>query len=352
MAALRQLIDPDDYVACDWDLKRDAAGRAYWARQFRAHVDSLIEGLVESYPDADEARIAALRAAYEAAFARVAGEPERFARLDILVLDQLRDDLLASFGFPDPFAARKRAENAAALALLPEVLAELDAVEGRAGRGDERLERMARGLMAGNVWDTGSPAAMRRHEASGRDFRRLRSQQPPRPWWWDDFEAFAEALRADRCRVVAIFVDNAGSDLVLGVLPWVRWLLASGRRVRLAANSGPALNDVTAAELAGLLGECCEDVLQQGLARGGLRVVATGTSAPLIDLTALSAECVEALSEAELVWLHGMGRAVESNWLARMRCAVLRTAVIKDEGVAAHVGARLFDCVWRWTGPG
>ena len=46
-----------------------------------------------------------------------------------------------------------------------------------------------------------------------------------------------------------IFVDNAGADVVLGMLPLARELLRAGCEVVLAANSLPAINDITFKEL-------------------------------------------------------------------------------------------------------
>jgi hypothetical protein len=56
-----------------------------------------------------------------------------------------RDACLAAAGFGDVFAAVKAAENAKALALLPGVLAELDAIDGDGAR----LEAALRGVFAG-----------------------------------------------------------------------------------------------------------------------------------------------------------------------------------------------------------
>jgi type II pantothenate kinase len=42
-----------------------------------------------------------------------------------------------------------------------------------------------------------------------------------------------------------IFVDNSGADIILGILPFVRYLLKSGTHVILAANTYPSVNDVT-----------------------------------------------------------------------------------------------------------
>lgn len=57
-------------------------------------------------------------------------------------------------------------------------------------------------------------------------------------------------------KCVAIFVDNSGCDIVLGVMPFVRQLLLVQTNVILCANTEPALNDVTCSELKGIVEEC------------------------------------------------------------------------------------------------
>ena len=59
-------------------------------------------------------------------------------------------------------------------------------------------------------------------------------------------------------RVIA-FVDNAGADIVLGMLPLARELLRMGSEVVLAANTQPAINDITAAELRAVVAAAVQD---------------------------------------------------------------------------------------------
>ncbi|KAF6257384.1 hypothetical protein COO60DRAFT_1234607 [Scenedesmus sp. NREL 46B-D3] len=59
-------------------------------------------------------------------------------------------------------------------------------------------------------------------------------------------------------RRVMVFVDNAGADIVLGMLPFVREMLRLGCEVVMVANSLPAINDITAAELRSLLSAAAE----------------------------------------------------------------------------------------------
>ena len=59
-------------------------------------------------------------------------------------------------------------------------------------------------------------------------------------------------------RVIA-FVDNAGADIVLGMLPLARELLRMGSEVVLAANTQPAINDITAGELRTVVAAAARD---------------------------------------------------------------------------------------------
>lgn len=349
MARLAQLIPP--YRPCAWDLKLDPAGREYWVRHFLEHLASILPLIEAEYPQASPARREAFARAYRVAYQHVAATPEDFERIDILMLDQLRQRLLVEYGFPDPYLGVKREANEAAARLLARLLAEVDGV-GQA----EQVGLLARGLMAGNIFDTGAQAAMEAYAESGADFWRLRDAQPARPWLRDGLDEWAGRVAAGEFRHLAVFVDNAGSDLTLGILPMVRWGLGWVERVTLVANSAPALNDVTAEELAAWLGRLAErelrgDVLGTAWRAGRVRVVASGSWAPLLDLEALDRACVEAIADADLIHLHGMGRAVESNSLARFSCASLRTASLKDPQVARFEGGRLFDCVFRFEPP-
>jgi len=281
----------------------------------------------------------------------VGRDPGRFERVDVLRLTQIRQDVLNRHGFTDPFRSTKRVENERALAALPAALADLDSAPG-----PHRWEALAQNLLAGNLFDLGSRPTVELYRRGALDLSAAHANLPPRPWRIDDLEAWRRRQAVGPpYRHALVFVDNAGPDIVLGCLPLARELLKAGTRVTLAANSEPALNDVTAAEAGEILRRAAtlDALLADAVNTGRLRVVESGSRIPLLDLTRLSAACVETASDAELIWLHGMGRAIEGNFDARFTCDALRTAVIKDPAVAQHVGSRLFDCVFRFdTAPG
>jgi len=52
-----------------------------------------------------------------------------------------------------------------------------------------------------------------------------------RPWFIDHVEEWLVRLREGPHRCAAIFVDNSGLDVILGVLPFARELLNRGTKV-------------------------------------------------------------------------------------------------------------------------
>ena len=174
------------------------------------------------------------------------------------------------------------------------------------------------------------------------------------------------AGKKDRYAKACLFVDNAGSDVVLGMLVLARELLKAGTRVVLAANELPNINDVTADELAlmftPLAGPSIEDeILRDAAADGNLSVVSTGSDLPVIDLSDLSPEFVQSTSDCDLIVLEGMGRGIETNLLAQFRCDALNIGMIKHvrgpfrsatPGRAAGTDTRIrFFRSRRWRAP-
>lgn len=98
------------------------------------------------------------------------------------------------------------------------------------------------------------------------------------------------ALASGRHRKAMLFVDNAGADVVLGMLPLARELLRSGAEVLLCCNSLPSVNDITAPEMEQLLPRVADAdaVLASAISSDRLRVVADGNDLPVIDLRRVS----------------------------------------------------------------
>jgi type II pantothenate kinase len=174
-----------------------------------------------------------------------------------------------------------------------------------------------------------------------------------------------------------MFVDNAGADAVLGMIPFAREVLCMGSDVVLVANSEPAINDITYTELAHLLDEMCAPLCpiiaiareaakavplgttdrdanpafdgQEAACSSRLYVCASGATGPCLDLRRVRREVGVASAEVDLIVIEGMGRAIHTNYEAVFQCPVLKLAMIKSKRVAERLfGGKRFDCMCRF----
>lgn len=339
MAVFPLLDDPGRYRPCPVDLLCDDDARRHWLDLFESHFETQLEAAAAvGVPTGQRGRA---REAFRREIAELRRQPDRHGRLDILLLDELRHSVLVEHGVIDEFAPVKHRENERALAQLPARLAFLDRCSGH-----DRFEALIRGMLAGNLFDMGVPDTAARFGASPPTYEELLQSVPPRPWRIDDLDAAARDWHEHAPQRTVLMADNAGPDFVLGLLPLARALLVRGGEVVMAANSAPSLNDVTAAEVRAVL-ERAKDIAPE-LATGRLRVAGTGTAAPLIDLSNVSDALCDAARDADLLVLHGMGRALESNFHAHFRCRCWKVAMVKDAQVAATVGGRVYDAVFKF----
>ena len=212
----------------------------------------------------------------------------------------------------------------------------------------EALRAAIEGVFAGNIFDMGAEATAKAFLTGGPDFFATRAALAPRPWLIDDYDALARRLlTGPRHRRAIYFIDNAGSDFLLGATPLIRWLATRGTAVVIAANERPTLNDMTVHDVRRWWPRVL--AAEPSLAGLPITLVSTGTGEPLIDLSAVSDELnAAAAADADLVILEGMGRGVESNLDAAFTCDAVNLAMIKDPVIARRQGGRLYDVVCRF----
>ncbi|GBG00302.1 hypothetical protein Rsub_13064 [Raphidocelis subcapitata] len=335
-----------------------------WLHVFRKSIPAYKRAAAADPAVPEAARPAAVEA-FERAFAGVLDALERdptleevdgfvTAPLSCATLCRARDQALHRAGFFDIFKPLKDRENDLALKLLPGVLRELDA-EPDAGR---RLELALRGVFAGNIFDQGCAETAARTDSSGEGgasgtFAATRAQLLPRPWAVDDLDALLShfASRPQPHRKAILFVDNAGPDVVLGMVPLARELLKRGTQVVLAANEAPSINDITAGELRPLLARAADadPLLARCLAERALRVVSSGNDLGVIDLSEVSREvAAEAEDGCDLVVCEGMGRGIETNLRAAFGCDSAKLGMIKHPEVARLLNGRMYDIVCKF----
>jgi len=107
-----------------------------------------------------------------------------------------------------------------------------------------------------------------------------------RPWLIDSLDSWVKKICNEPYKKIAIFIDNSGIDIVLGILPLAREMIRQGSRVILCANSAPALNDVTHTELVVLLRQIATicPIISKGLDEGRLKSMETAQGGPCLDL--------------------------------------------------------------------
>jgi len=347
------LSKPEGYVAHDWDLSADQVGRRHWLDLFESHFAATLTHAGQRYGRTAERRIAAARKQFSEVIEKLRADPASSSDVTLSVpqLCRLREKALRDHGLADPFAHIKERENASAAELYEQVVRRLRSMEGRT-----MWLHLIRSLFAGNIFDLGSPATMHLADESP-DFFAAIENTKPRPWLVDDFDRLERDLSGSpptKWSKAVVFVDNAGSDLILGVMPLVRTLALYGTKIVLAANELPTLNDITADETVEVIQRLAMgDADLAALVEAGMfEVVSTGNDIPLIDLSEVSDELNEAAADADLVILEGMGRAVESNFDAAFGVDSLKLALLKDPAVAGRIGGEVYDCICKYSPAG
>lgn len=350
MGAFCLLRDSENYQALDWDLQVDEVACREWLELFEKVFAEILHHARDVYGAEAEPRIEAAHQDFSARIAALRADPGSYEgeQLNLMALDTVRDQILRRHGLNDPFSAIKQRENDAAIQLYPQIIGQLENLTGK-----KKWLHLIEGVFAGNKFDLGATATLHLGR-EGQDFLACIKDTKPRPWRADDFDTLAAALTAAPRMPwgkAIVFVDNAGSDLVLGVMPFARELARGGTRIVLAANELPSLNDITASEVTAVVRRLAAvDPELAGLIEAGmLEVVSTGTDLPVIDLSSVSNDLNTAATDADLVVLEGMGRAVETNYEAEFSVDVLRLALIKNDSVAGRIGASLFDCICKYV---
>jgi type II pantothenate kinase len=327
----------------------DEALRQFWFDHIVEHTRRVIVPLAEqTYGPVGAKAAAGCVAELTAAVAALKHRSQKDSELNLQTLVAFRQAALRRHGIPDPFERTKQRENEVMSQRYPAVIADIK------GRSEplEVLRLLVEGVFAGNLFDLGASATAERFAEASPDFLKIRaSLDGRRPWLVDHFDAFARRLLGVRgYRKALFFMDNAGSDAILGVIPLARWLAGRGMKICLLANERPALNDITISELRQLLRDLgrVDPPLAKLLDRGQITAVSSGSDTPLLDLRMVSDECNAHASGAELVILEGMARSLESNYHTAFRVDAVKLCILKVAIIAALHGGKMYDMVFRF----
>uniref|UniRef100_A0A671NWW4 4'-phosphopantetheine phosphatase n=1 Tax=Sinocyclocheilus anshuiensis TaxID=1608454 RepID=A0A671NWW4_9TELE len=352
------LQDPTSYIPDTVDLTEDALAREHWLYCFEEALDgstgsTVVKRAIASQKDQPEAveRAEKFRQKYRHKLQTLRHQPFAYGSLTVRSLLDTREHCLNEFNFPDPYSKIKQKENDMALKYYLRVVKSVEELSW-----EQRQFTLAKGLLAGNVFDWGAKAVSDVLESDPEfGFEQAKQQLQERPWLVDAYNQWIERLKGPPHKCALFFVDNSGIDIILGVFPFIRELLIRGTEVVLASNSGPALNDVTNSELQILTERIAamDPVIHTALKEDRLALVQNGSSSPCLDLSRLDKVLATVVRErgTDLVIIEGMGRAIHTNYYAMLSCESLKLAVIKNSWLAERLGGKLFSVVFKYEVP-
>lgn len=347
------LKDPASYNPDTTDLAEDKEARDYWLQCLEESVDKFVAKAIHSQPHSPTAkdRATKLKEKYVNRLHYLHLQPFAYGTLTVRVLLDTIEHCMKEFDFPDPYLHQKKKENEEALTYLKSRITALDELEGA-----EKIKALILGVLSGNMFDWGAQAVATLMETTDFGFAEAQAKIPGRPWLQDDLDDWIERLKTGpphKC--AAIFVDNSGVDIVLGILPFARDLLQRGTKVILCANSMPALNDVTYPELVVTLRDAAKicKVIRQALKENRLFAMETAQASPCLDLSRLNLDLCLAMVKhnVDLIVLEGMGRTLHTNLYAKMTCECLKLAVVKNRWLALRLGGDMYAVICKYERP-
>jgi type II pantothenate kinase len=348
MPIFHLIANPEQYYPCRQDMLKDKQFRDYWLDHFIQHFELTTRLAIDVYGTDAAARAAACHADLRKEMESLRDHPHAHGELNLQVLGIIRQQCLIRHGIADPYQHIKTRENSRCATMFAPLVQELDRMEDP----QSVLETLILGVFAGNIFDLGATATAAAYANNGPAFLQVRNDIR-RPWLVDHFNDFARWYFTHPPGKAAIFVDNAGSDIILGIFPLARWLAQRGTRIVLVANDEPALNDITVSELRCLTADLAErePILKQLVSRSLLTIAGSGGGTPLIDLRHVSDECNAACAGADLLILEGMGRSLESNFDTAFIPACVKLCMIKEPIIARRMGGKVFDVIFRFDAP-
>uniref|UniRef100_A0A1I7ZER0 4'-phosphopantetheine phosphatase n=1 Tax=Steinernema glaseri TaxID=37863 RepID=A0A1I7ZER0_9BILA len=345
------LTSYEEYIPDTVNLNDDVDARDYWISCMEKSVQKTLTKAVESDKQSPDAELRAnlFKDRYLSHLKIIKEKSFAYGCCNVRNLLDLREQILNEQLFDDAFLCQKQIENELAVRELPNVLRIIDAIDNVR----DRQIAVCKGILAGNVFDWGAKEAVKMMESSGGlSFSSALELIPERPWLVDELDDWLKSVSAKHYRCAAIFVDNSGGDVLLGVIPFARELLKMGTKVIIVCNWSPALNDVTYNELVALMPEICagDPILAEAVKQEQLEIEHSGQGSPCLDLRRVNSKLCEKIKHegVDLVVIEGMGRALHTNYYAEFECDSLKVAVIKTKWLADRLGGAVFSTIFKF----
>jgi len=337
------LISSDEYHPDTFDLT-DPELQKYWIDTFDKNLHKMVDMALswqkthyvtntenpKSFEDIYRKHLQVLRR-----------EPNAYGPLSVRSLLILREQCLHEMGFGDIFEHVKQEEKESALETLPGLLKKIDALPEY-----EKLGVLIDNVLAGNMFDWGANEVHNMLQKGELNFDSAKTKVKKSEKYFN-LNEFRERFNSEpKYKRAVIFVDNSGADIVLGIIPFARYLLSCQIEVILAANSQPCVNDVTYKDLLDIIERVAalDSTINNAYNQSGrLMISETGSGSPCLDLRNINYELAEACESADLVIIEGMGRAMHTNFHAKFLCDSLKLAVFKNANVAKSLGGNMYD---------
>jgi type II pantothenate kinase len=283
------LKNPDSYNPDTIDLVNNVKERNYWLPCLENMVKKFVSKAGFLNPDNPEAteKAEVCFQKFHDLVGKATEDPNVLIPLSVRTLLEFNEDNLQDNNFKDAWYKQKQSESAVALKEFKERIDFIDSIP----EFEARWLEIVTGVLAGNVFDWGSTVVADILETSTNfGLSQAMGTIEKRPWFQDNLDSWIQRLKNEPYKLVVIFVDNAGVDFILGILPLVREFLKQDTKVILTANTSPALNDVTCQELKSYTDHAAGDcpVLAKSLSTSQLLTVENGQKGPCLDLTNLS----------------------------------------------------------------
>ncbi|MBU1702743.1 MAG: DUF89 family protein [Candidatus Eisenbacteria bacterium] len=353
------LNDPS-YQPGLWWLPDEPQVLEHWSPILRNNFDYLVHLVEQEGDDQKSKRAKEARVIFRAYLDDLDHAEARELSPTIHHLTLFREALVRAHNLGDPYRTVKKNETTRAIRRLMDDPGNWGLAENRFDRmgmmGSRDPRALLAGVMSGNLFDLGSALTQKAFREGKMGFGDALEKMSARIGviYPEEMRKIEEAgwrgwlletePQSGPLGEVLLFVDNAGADFVLGILPLAVSLTHEWEKVYLAMNSTPASNDMTLAEG----GEILQDLrsgtrLGMLLDTGRICLVGTETGTPGIDLQHVGEELNRVAKGVEAIILEGQGRGVETTWRARFRKPILRLAVIKDSFVAEAIGWDLLE---------
>ncbi|CAG8590777.1 2167_t:CDS:10, partial [Acaulospora morrowiae] len=227
----------------------DSVSQHHWIDVLEKNLHNLVELAIEWSSNGDDekqdvhTRASSFDTLFRSHLTRLRDHPTMYGALTIRSLLNLREQCLHEIGFPDIFVKVKAAENEAALRDLKDIFEKVDSVQ----EVEDKIDLLIENILAGNMFDWGSRQISEMMRKGQLTFE-LAKTKVKKPEHLNKMRQFTERLTSKTkppFKKAVLFADNSGADIVLGIIPFARFLVSMGTDVILAVNSLPAVNDVT-----------------------------------------------------------------------------------------------------------